>query len=112
MIYKISPRDAWEAAMASGSYTGADIDIKDGFIHFSSAKQMAETAAKHFFGRTGLILVEFDEAAFGDTLRWEPSRGGDLFPHLYGTIDSSIPHTVYDLPWDEVKQQHLFPEID
>ena len=111
MIYKICPRDAWNAALAAGIYAGAKVDIRDGFIHFSTAKQMIETAAKHFSGQTDLVLVEIDESHFGDSLCWEPSRGGDLFPHLYGTIDMSIPHVVYDLPWREDRQQHAFPQI-
>ena len=110
MIYKITPRDSWNAAMTAGEYTGADVDLADGFIHFSTSEQVQETAHKHFFEQTGLVLIEFDESDFGDALRWEPSRGGDLFPHLYGTIDSSIPHRVYDLPWSPELQKHEFPD--
>lgn len=112
MIYKICSRDEWNKAMEAGEYRGAPIDLEDGFIHFSTETQMKETAAKHFSGQRNLILVGFDEAIFGSSLRWEPSRGGALFPHLYDTIDSSVAHRVYDLPWNEQQQAHTFPSFD
>ncbi|MBX9759613.1 MAG: DUF952 domain-containing protein [Beijerinckiaceae bacterium] len=83
LIYKIATSDEWRAAQASGRYEGAPIDLADGFIHFSTAEQARETAAKHFAGLSGLVLVALDAEVLGDKLKWEPSRGGQLFPHLY-----------------------------
>jgi uncharacterized protein (DUF952 family) len=85
-IYKLVSRADWEAAEASGVFNGAAIDIADGFIHFSSAEQVEETAARYFAGRTDLLLVAVDAAALGEALRWEVSRGGALFPHLYAPL--------------------------
>src|SRR5437660_6237869 len=87
MIYKICPASAWREAERQSVYRGSADDIRDGFIHFSTASQVAETARKHFFGQTGLFLIEVDADALGDALRWEPSRNGELFPHLYGELD-------------------------
>ena len=86
-IYKICPASAWREAERQGVYRGSAHDARDGFIHFSSAAQVAETAKKHFFGQTGLFLIAVDPDALGDALRWEVSRGGELFPHLYGELD-------------------------
>ena len=99
-IYKISPRAAWEAAVAAGSFTGAPVDIADGFIHFSTAEQVAETAAKHFRNQTDLLLIAIDARALGPALKWEPSRGGALFPHLYAPLDIAHARLVFDLPLD------------
>ena len=100
LIYKISPRAAWDAAVSAGSFTGAPIDVADGFIHFSTAEQVAETAAKHFRGQANLILIAIDAGALGADLKWEPSRGGALFPHLYAPLDVSHARQVFDLPLD------------
>jgi uncharacterized protein (DUF952 family) len=86
-IYKICPASAWREAERQGVYRGSPDDIRDGFIHFSLASQVAETARKHFFGQTGLFLIAVDAEALGDALRWEPSRNDELFPHLYGELD-------------------------
>jgi uncharacterized protein (DUF952 family) len=83
LVYKIACLEEWREALAAGRYDGAPVDIADGFIHFSTAEQARETAAKHFVGREGLILAALDAQALGDQLVWEPSRGGQLFPHLY-----------------------------
>ena len=85
LIYKITPRGDWERAEAAGRFEGAAVDLADGFIHFSTAEQAAETAARHFAGEADLLLVAVETDRIGD-LRWEPSRGGDLFPHLYGPL--------------------------
>jgi len=85
-IYKICSRSEWEAAVAGGEYTGSADDRRDGFIHFSFEHQLAATAAKYFAGRDDLMLIEVDADALGDALQLEPSRGGDLFPHLYGPL--------------------------
>jgi uncharacterized protein (DUF952 family) len=87
LIYKISPEPLWRAAEAAGAFRGAPIDLEDGYIHFSTAAQVRETAAKHFAGEANLLLVAVDADALGDALRYEPSRGGDLFPHLYAPLD-------------------------
>jgi uncharacterized protein (DUF952 family) len=86
LIYKISPRADWESAARAGIFTGAPVDLADGYIHFSAAHQVAETARRHFSGQSDLILAAIDAGALGAALKWEPSRGGDLFPHLYGPL--------------------------
>ena len=86
-IYKICPASAWREAERQGVYRGSAYDARDGFIHFSTASQVAETARKHFFGQTGLFLIEIDADTLGAALRWEPSRNDELFPHLYGELD-------------------------
>lgn len=96
-IYKICPASAWREAERQGVYRGSADDRRDGFIHFSTAPQVAGTAAKHFAGQTGLFLIAIDADALGAALRWEPSRGGDLFPHLYGDLDLGAVTTVFDL---------------
>ena len=85
-IFKIEDASAWAAAEAAGTYAGAPVDHADGFIHLSAADQVAETLRRHFAGRTGLVLVAVDPSVLGDALKWEPSRGGALFPHLYGPL--------------------------
>ena len=90
-IYKISPRPEWDAAVEAGTFTGAPVDIADGFIHFSTADQVAETAAKHFHEQADLVLITIDATALGAYLKWEPSRGGALFPHLFAPLD--VAHT-------------------
>ena len=84
--YKILTAGQWAAWQAAGRFTGAPIDIEDGYIHLSAADQVAETAEKHFSGLQELVLVEVDLTKLRDEVRWEPSRGGQLFPHVYGTI--------------------------
>jgi uncharacterized protein (DUF952 family) len=89
VIYKIVATEEWAEAQAAGAFTGAAVDRADGFIHFSTAEQAPETAAKWFAGRDDLTLVAIDADALGDALRWEPSRGGALFPHLYAGLPMS-----------------------
>jgi uncharacterized protein (DUF952 family) len=86
LLFKIVAAEEWRAAEAAGTFSGSAADRADGFIHFSTAAQAAETAAKWFSGRDDLILVAADADAVGAGLRWEPSRGGALFPHLYATL--------------------------
>jgi len=88
-VYKVADDQSFNAARQSGIYTGAPIDIADGFIHLSTAEQLAETLRLHFKGQGGLVLAAVDTRKLGDNLRWEPSRGGALFPHLYGKLDLS-----------------------
>ena len=97
-IYKILPRTAWDQAVAAGRFDGSPIDLKDGYIHFSTAGQAQETAARHFRGETGLVVVAVETEALGAALRWEPSRGGQLFPHLYAPLDPALAKGVTEAP--------------
>lgn len=110
-IYKILREAEWATAVAAGVYTGSAVDHKDGFIHFSTAAQAAETAAKHFAGQADLVLVRIEAEALGDALKWEPSRGGALFPHLYATLLPRLATWVKLLPLG-ADGRHVFPEID
>ena len=106
LIYKIVPRPLWEAARAEGVFRGAPVDLADGYIHFSTAEQVAETARRHFAEQADLLLLRVDTAQLGD-LRWEPSRGGDLFPHLYEPLPLAAVVTEEALPWNG--DGHVFP---
>ena len=110
IIYKICPASAWREAERQGVFRGSADDARDGFIHFSTAAQVPETARKHYFGQTGLFLVAVDADALGDALRWEPSRGGELFPHLHGVLPSAAVLWAKPLPLDP-NQRHVFPEL-
>lgn len=109
-IYKICPADLWRAAVAAGVFRGSPVDLSDGFIHFSTADQVKETAARYFSGETGLVLAAFDDTAFGPGLRYEPSRGGALFPHLYGPLDPKAALFVTPLPIGP-DGAHVFPDL-
>ena len=109
-IYKICEQEVWRAAEAAGGFRGSDVDRRDGFIHFSTAAQVAETAAKHFAGQCGLMLVAVDGDALGPALKWERSRGGDLFPHLYAALPLSAVQWAQPLP-DEVDGRRALPEL-
>jgi uncharacterized protein (DUF952 family) len=111
VIYKICEAAPWQAAEREGLFRGAAIDIQDGYIHFSSAGQVTETAAKHFAGMSDLVLVAVDAPALGAALRWEPSRGGALFPHLYGTLALSAVRWVKPLRLG-ADGRHHFPELE
>ena len=108
LVYKICPRDLWREAEVLGRFTGAPVDRADGFIHFSTAEQVAETAARHFAGQDDLLLVAVAADALGPALRFEPSRGGALFPHLYGDLPLSAVRSVADLPLG-ADGRHVFP---
>ena len=99
-VYKILKREEWEAAVRAGRFDGAAIDLADGYIHLSTAVQAEETARRHFAGQAGLVLARFDAAALGAGLKWEPSRGGDLFPHVYGSLDPALAEAVTDIELD------------
>jgi uncharacterized protein (DUF952 family) len=86
LVYKIAPLALWREAEKAGIFTGAPVDMADGFIHFSTAEQAQETAAKHFRDQAGLLLIAIDAGKLGPALRFEPSRGGALFPHLYAAL--------------------------
>lgn len=98
MIYKILPRPLWSRAEAQGRFDGAPVDVADGFIHFSTAAQLRETAARHFAGKADLLLVGVEAEDLGPALAWEPSRGGALFPHLYAPLDLAAVVRVDALP--------------
>jgi uncharacterized protein (DUF952 family) len=89
-IYKLLTREAWETALAAGVFMGSPVDLADGFIHFSAADQAQETARRHFAGQADLVLLTIEAESLGDGLRWEPSRGGALFPHLYGVLPTVL----------------------
>ncbi len=108
MIYKICPKSLWDEAVAAGVFAGAEVDLQDGFIHFSTASQMQETAAKHFSGQRDLLLLGIDESCLGDALKWEVSRGGALFPHLYADLKTSDVTRIDELPLDSHGHQ-VFP---
>jgi uncharacterized protein (DUF952 family) len=109
VIYKICTASEWAGAVAAREYRGSEHDRRDGFIHFSTAAQMRETAAKHFAGQADLLLVAVDAAALGSKLAWEPSRDGDLFPHLYDVLPVSAATSVTPLPLGPDGLHH-FPE--
>ena len=110
-IYKITPQALWREAEANGRFTGAPIDVADGFIHFSTAAQVRETAAKHFSGQTELLLAAIDDASLGDALKYEVSRGGALFPHLYGVLELNAVLWVKPLPLG-ADGVHQFPPLE
>ncbi len=99
-VYKILSSEAWEAAVAAGRFEGASIDLKDGYIHLSTGAQAQDTASLHFRGQAGLVVAAFEAEALGPALRWEPSRGGQLFPHLYGALDPALALAVTPAPLD------------
>lgn len=96
--FKILTAAQWAAWQATGSFTGAPVDLADGYIHLSAADQVEGTRTRHFAGHQGLICAEIDLAALGDTVKWEVSRGGALFPHVYGTIPLSAVVKTIALP--------------
>lgn len=98
LIYKICPAALWQNAEAEGSFCGAPVDLVDGYIHFSTGAQLAETAARHFAGQDGLLLIAVEDGRLGSALRYEPSRGGALFPHLYAALDPRSVRWVAPLP--------------
>ena len=100
LIYKILSRGEWMAAMTLGRFEGSPVDLQDGYIHFSTAAQAAETARKYFSGQPDLVVLEVEGDDLGVTLKWEPSRGGDLFPHLYATLAVAAVRAVHQAPLD------------
>lgn len=97
-VYKICTAALWAEAERERVFRGAPVDFADGYIHFSTATQVAETLTKHFAGQSNLLLVEVDTDRLGDALKWEPSRGGALFPHLYDVLDLTAVNRVMELP--------------
>ena len=111
LIYKIVPKALWAEAEAGGTFLGAPIDHEDGYMHFSTADQVAETAALYFKGMDDLLLIAVDDGAFGDAVKYEASRGGDLFPHLYRTLPLDKVTWVKPMPLDE-NGNHILPGMD
>ncbi|HSG37048.1 MAG TPA: DUF952 domain-containing protein [Paracoccaceae bacterium] len=109
LIYKIFRGPEWADLKANGTTSGAPIDVIDGYVHFSTAEQAAETAAKHFAGEEGLVLLALESEALAPDLKWEPSRGGQLFPHLYRELRLS--DILWDAPLPLVNGTHQFPEL-
>jgi len=110
-IYKICDVAVWQLAERTGEFAGAPVDLADGYIHFSAAEQLEETAAKHFAGRHDLVLVAVIADALGSALKWEPSRDGALFPHLYGKLPLPAVRWTKPLPLDP-DGRHVFPALE
>ncbi len=110
VIYKICPESLWREAETTGSFTGSPIDIQDGYLHFSTAEQVRETATRHFATQSNLLLIAINADALGEALRYEPSRGGDLFPHLYASLPLSSVLWVKPLPLGP-DGHHIFPDL-
>jgi uncharacterized protein (DUF952 family) len=108
IVYKIAPRDTWTADLPGGRYDGSPDDVRDGFIHLSTAAQTRETAGKYFAKQDDLVLAAIDVAKLGSALRWEASRGGQLFPHVYGPLHADIVLWTKPLPLD-TSGHHIFP---
>jgi len=111
LIYKICPMALWREAERIGVFEGAPVDAADGYIHFSTAAQARETAVKHFAGQHDLLLIAVEPERLGDALRFESSRGGDLFPHLYAPLPLSIVRWVKPLPLGP-DGRHAFPDLE
>jgi uncharacterized protein (DUF952 family) len=109
MIYKIFRADEWATLQRDGQTDGAPIDLADGYIHFSTKETVAETAAKYFAGVEGLVLLAADAETFGPALKWEPARGGVLFPHLYRSLTMADAAWVVDLLLGP--EGHIFPDL-
>ncbi|WP_426229231.1 DUF952 domain-containing protein [Pararhizobium sp. DWP3-4] len=111
IIYKIVPATLWQDARESGEFKGAPIDLTDGFIHFSTADQVKQTAALYFAGQDGLLLVAVDGEKLGQALVYETSRGGALFPHLYAALP--LDTAIWEKPLPRgADGNHVFPELD
>jgi len=111
MIYHMCRGEEWTAAKAAGVYHGSSQDLADGFIHFSTAMQIVESAKKHRGGQAGLVLITVDAALMAERLHWEPSRGGDVFPHLYGPLYPNESERVEPLPIGP-NGSHMFPKLE
>ena len=108
IVYKIVTEDQWREALEKDVFDGAPVDLADGFIHFSTGAQVRETARRHFAGQSDLLLIAFDSEALGAELKFEASRGGDLFPHLYAPLDPALALSVAPLPIGD-DGTHSFP---
>ena len=108
LIYKILTSDQWSGLQSHGEIAGAPVDVADGYVHFSTADQAEETASKHFTGQEGLWVLALEADTMGDMLKWEPSRGGALFPHLYGPL--RLADVVWAKPLPLSEGRHCFPD--
>lgn len=108
LIYKIFRAEEWQRLATAGETDGAPVDLADGFIHFSAADQVRETAAKWFSGAEGLVLAACEADTLGTALKWEPSRGGALFPHLYRRL--TLADVLWHRPLPLGSEGHLFPD--
>ena len=111
MIYHMCPADTWQEAIRAGAYHGTADDQRDGFIHFSTAEQLAESARRHRAGQAGLVLIAVESGRLADRLKWEKSRGGALFPHLYRPLYPAEVARTYPLPLGP-DGEHIFPPLD
>ncbi len=110
MIYKVCSHQTWLDAKNAGRFEGVAVDLADGYIHFSTAAQLSETLAKHFAGQDDLVLIAVRTEQLGPSLRWEPSRGGDLFPHLYE--DLKFVHVAWEEPLPLEDGRHVLPDLE
>ena len=114
MIYKVCSKVVWEEIRRFTSWNGSPHDLRDGFIHFSTESQLEGTVRKHYAGQTDLMLLAIDADSLGESLKWEPSRGGDLFPHLYGPLPISTIESAQDLamaPHGTINDNRLLPDV-
>ena len=111
LIYHMCRAEEWATATTAKIYRGSSQDLADGFIHFSTAEQIVESARRHRAGQAGLLLIAVDAEQLGDRVKWEPSRGGDLFPHLYGPLYPAESASVRPLPLG-LDGVHVFPALD
>lgn len=111
LIFKICTKGEWQAAKATGQYDGSGLDKTDGFIHLSAGATVAETARLYFADQPDLVLVAVDVDRLAAPLKWEESRGGNLFPHLFGPLNLDAVAWVKPLPWDVAAGTHDFPEL-
>lgn len=111
IIYHMADDKDWQAAKASGAYLGTANDKADGFIHFSTRETVIESAAKHRAGVDNLVLIRVRAELLGEALKWEPARGGVLFPHLYGVLETAFVHREDPLPLGS-DGLHIFPELE
>jgi uncharacterized protein (DUF952 family) len=111
LIFHMCRKDEWEDARSRGAYAGSSQDRQDGFIHFSTAEQLPGSARKHRAGQPDIVLLAVDPAPLGDALKWEPSRGGALFPHLYGSLPVSAVRWAQDLSLG-ADGIHILPPLD
>jgi uncharacterized protein (DUF952 family) len=110
-LYKICPASLWHASTREGVFCGSERDLRDGFIHFSTAAQVRETAARYFAGQDDLLLIGVEAATLDSALKWEPSRGGAPFPHIYGALALAAVHKIEPLPL-AADGSHAFPPLD
>jgi len=107
LVFKICAAKDWDKAETQGFYEGSAVDRRDGFIHLSAEGQVHETARRHFAGQDGLVLIAFEAGELAEALKWEPSRDGQLFPHVYGRLDAALAKWAKPLP--RGPDGHVFP---